>query len=331
MTTLLLFCVAAFADEGDKEFPKVKPSGVIFFHYGYDLTEGADGANEFALDRVYVRADADIAKRWAARVTLDADHIKDTEISTGEIVSIDRYRVFVKHAYIEARELGLPGVKVRAGMIETAWSPYYDNLWGNRYLAEAFAKNAGLVETADLGVGLWGKHEKGLVEWNVSLVNGEGFKKLEDDKGKQVMGRVTVDPLAKTDKMHLPIAVYGHYNRDAAADTDTVTTLGGAGFEIPRLLVWGEFAYTTTNGTDGMGYGATLNPRLPKYAGLVARYEHWDADTAASGDAWDSVIAGVEKDFLEKVSLGVMYERKWTEGAADTPTHGVFARAQAGW
>ncbi|MFZ5479334.1 MAG: hypothetical protein ACOZNI_21390 [Myxococcota bacterium] len=336
MTNLLLSCVLASSlaragdGDGEPKFPVVKPSGVIFTHYGYDLTDGADGFNEFALDRAYVRVDADIAKRWATRVTLDADHVATTD-SAGDAVDVSKLRVFVKHAYVEARDFGLPGVKIRGGMIETAYAPWWDNFWGNRYLAESFPKEAGLMDTADLGIGAWGKHAKGAVDWNLSLVDGEGYKNLEDDKGKQVMARVTVNPLAKGGKASLPITGFASWDTDAVAKTSTVNAIGGAGFEIPRLLVWGEFDYTTTDGTSGTGYSATLNPRLPKYAGLVVRYDHFDPDTGASGDSGDRILAGVEKDFLEKVSLGLMYERGWAEGAADTPSHGVFLRAQAGY
>ncbi len=328
MLVSLLVPLALAAEAPEEKLPVVKPGGVIFAHYGYDLAEGADGANEFAVDRVYVRADAQISRRLSARVTLDADRLKATDAAGNPLDT--KYRVFVKHAFLEVKDV-LPGVKLRAGMIDTPYTPFYDAFWGNRYLTESFAKNQKLLETADLGVGAWGEHAGGLVDWNVSLVNGEGYGKLEDDAGKAVQARLTVDPLAKREGLAMPVTGFVAYDTDAAAATTTLTWAGAAGFAAPYVVAWAEVVGRAEDGVSGLGYSATLNPKLPKVAGLVARFDHYDPDTATADDANTLLLAGVSRDWAPKVSTAVTYERAWTEAAPDAPEHGVFVRMQAGW
>lgn len=324
MLLSLVLATRAFAEEAKEDkFPVVKPGGVVFAHYGYDLADGADGYNEFAMDRVYVRVDAQVTKRLGTRVTLDADRFKDSTLDT-------KYRVFVKHAYLEVKEVA-PGIKLRAGMIDTPYTPFYDAFWGNRYIAESFAKNQKLLETADLGVGAWGEHAGGLASWNVSLLGGEGYGKLETDAGKAVQARLTVDPLAKGGKLALPITGFASYDTHAATETATLTWVGAAGFKAPFLVAWAEVLGVSEDGTSGLGYSATLNPKVPKVAGLVARYDHFDPDTTVDDDGNTLLIAGLGREWAEKVSTAVTYERGWSDAAPDTPTQGVFVRMQAGW
>jgi hypothetical protein len=331
MVAFVLLAGMAFAEEKEQpKYPEVRLSGVIYPSYSLDLTAGSNFANAFDVSRVYLRTDVAINKRFATRVTLDADHMRPAVLATGESVTYDtKYRVFVKHAYLEVRELG--PLRLRAGVIDTPYTPYYDNLWGNRYITESFAKNAGVLETADLGVALVGQHAEGLVDWNVSLLNGEGYSKLEVDAGKTAQARFTIDPLAKPKERALPITGFVSYAGHPTTGEPTLTWAGAAGFEMPRLLVWGELLGTTTAGTTGMGYSATLNPRLPKYLGVIGRFDHWDPNTSARDDGENLLIAGLDKDFSDRISVALTYEREWVDGAAGAATHGVVVHTQAGF
>ena len=64
---------------------------------------------------------------------------------------------------------------------------------------------------------------------------------------------------------------------------------------------------------------------------VIARYDHWDPNADADGDAETMIRAGVSRDFLKKVSGAVIYERTTLESAKDAPEHGVFVRMQAGF
>lgn len=308
--------------------PPVKMGGVIFAHYGYDLSEGADGYNEFAVDRAYLTAQANLTKKLATRLTLDADRFKSTTLPDDSSVTVDtKYRVFVKHAYLEWKDAA-PGVKARFGMVDTPYTPYFDSLWGHRYVMESFAKQSKVLETADLGVSVQGEHAKGLVSWNAALLNGEGYGKLEMNAGKAVQARVTLDPLAPKKGPNLPITAFVSYNGDPDSEA-TLTYAGALGFKHKYVFAWGEYLGTQKGEAAAGGYSFSVLPRVPDVGGLVLRYDHWDPSTDGSGDSTTTLVGGVDHDFYERVSAAVTYERLMPEeGSA---SQGVFLRMQAGF
>jgi len=332
MFAVLALHSAAFADEPKKDTPPpVELSGVIFGRYTLTLTDGASNYNEFAIDRVYFRGDATINDHFGARVTLDADRFKPATLSTGEAVTVDtKYRVFVKHAYLEWKDPA-PGVKARFGIIDTPLGPYMDDFWGHRFIADNYAAWAIKLPTADLGAGIYGKYRKGLLDYSAMVVNGEGYSKLEVDSGKMFQGRLSVDPLAREDgNMHLPITGYVGYalNPD---DNSQLIASGALGFDMPYLLFSGQGLFTSQADVSGFGYSAIVMPRAPKVITGIFRYDTFDPDTDTADDASSQLIAGVSHHFAKKVIAAVTYERSWTEAAPDEPAHGLSVHMQAGW
>lgn len=323
LSLLTLGSLAQAQDQKDKkEPPPVEISGVLFGRYSLWLTEGMDNYNEFALDRAYFRGDAKINEHLGVRVTMDADRFKDSAVDT-------KYRLFLKHAYLEWRDMG-PGIKGRAGIIDTPLGPYMDDFWNHRFIADNYAAWAIKLPTADLGVGAYGKHRKGLVDWAAVLVNGEGYSKLEVDSGKTVQARVSIDPLAGGDKMKLPITgflAYGANPNDAAQ----IVASGAIGFEMPTLLFSGQVLINQQYDVGGMGYSAILLPRVPKVITGIFRYDHYDPDTETDLDANTQMIVGASHHFTKKVALAGTYERTTAEAAPDTPSHGVMLHMQAGF
>ncbi len=230
----------------EKKFPDIKISGLLFAHWFYALPEAADGYNEFGLDRAYLIAKSKLSPHLATRLTLDADRLKTPTDSTGAAVSgaDTKYRVFVKHAYLES-SWSKYGLKARGGIIDTPYTPFYDSFLGIRYIIESFPKQYKLLDTADAGVGLYGTHADGLVDWNASLLNGEGYGSPEIDKGKQINARFTVDPLASGGDMNLPITVYGSMNGKPAVGDPIVVLIGAVGFKQEYFAAWAEYDMAT--------------------------------------------------------------------------------------
>lgn len=328
---MLLLITAVLAGETDKPASTIKMGGLVFSHYGYSLTEGDDGYNEFALDRAYLTATATMTPQLGMRLTLDADRFKASELADGSELTVDtKYRVFLKHAYLEWKDEA-SGIKSRFGMIDTAYGPFYDSFVGLRYLKDNFPSANKLLSTADLGVGLSGNHASGLLDWQALVINGEGYSNLEVDAGKALQARITVNPLAPGKKMSLPLTGFVSYSGSPSTGAPVITYIGSAGFKQNYLVAWAEYLGVTTNGASASGYSMVLSPRMPDVAGVVFRYDHFDPSTAATGDSTTTLIGGVTHDFYEKVSAAVTYERTGFEATPDTPEHGVFVRMQAGF
>lgn len=316
----------------EKKDPVVKVGGLVFSHWGYMLGEASDGYNEFALDRAYLIAQAKLEHDFGVRLTLDADHMKPVATDTGEFSYDTKYRVFIKHAYLEWAPAGT-GVKVRGGVVDTPYAPYYDNFWGQRFISESFGagNKIGGMSTADLGVAVSGEQGKGLINWQIDLVNGEGYSKLEVDSGKSIQGRLTIDPMARPDKYALPISLYFADSSNALAENSTITFGGALGFKMTNLWFWSEYLQSTTDEVSSGGFSITALPRMPRYGALVFRYGRFDPDQDNNGDYQDQMIVGVSHDFMEKVSLAATYESTSFEDDALDPVSGIFLHLQAGF
>jgi hypothetical protein len=326
-SALLLCQVAHAADEKPK--PEVQLGGLIFAHYGLSLTDGADSYNEFAIDRAYVTAKAKMGDQFAARVTLDVDRMKPVTTDTGSFTVDTKYRLFLKHAYLEYKGLA-PGVKLRGGMIDTPYQGYADKFWEHRYVAKGQGDENGNIATSDLGVSVGGEHLDGLLDWTAGVYNGEGYSKVELDAGKSLEARFTVDPLASKKKVQLPLTAFVDYHM--VQDGDPILTyVGAAGFKMPYVWFWGEYTGRSQGDVSGGGYSVAVLPGMPRYFRVIARYESYDPNADVEDDGRTTLIGGVSHDFYENISLALTYERATLEALPDDPGHGVFLHMQAGF
>lgn len=308
--------------------------GLLFAHYGVDLTEGAELANSFELDRAYLRADAAITEVLAARVTLDAGReSSQTAIlpdgSELEVPEDARLRVFVKHAWLEAKA---GDVKFRAGMVDTPFIPWEEGIGGLRYTSKVLLDDTRLESSADLGVTALGKHAGGLFTWQAGIFNGEGFANPEIDAGKSFQARVSIDPLApaKKEGLSLPLGVFVDENVRPGGNS-RLTVAGLAGLTSTYLLVLGEVVETSAAGISGLDQSLLLEPRIPEVGYLIARVDHDDPDSATPDDAQLKLWGGVAHDFYERVSVAALWEETLPELPDGSPTQGVYLRMQAGF
>ena len=298
-----------------KPTDQVTLSGVLFSHYGLDLTKGSSLFNEFALDRAYLTVKATLGESLAVRFTTDVDMPEDAKV-----------RPYVKYAYLEWKE-PLPGIKVRLGAAGNGYVGYYDKLWGNRYIRKQFTDAFKIVNSSDFGLHVLGSHNDKAITWQASVVNGEGYGSPEVDAGKTGQVRVSYDPLAG--KKALPITAYVSY--DVGADDPTLVAAGAVGYQVGHMMAWAEVVAQMQGDTSGFGYSATLAPQVLDDVAFIARYDHWDPDSGAEADGSDTFIAGVSHNYYKKVSLALLYEGTLRQADDSSYSHGVFIRTQAGF
>ena len=321
IAVLFLAPWTAFAQEDPT--PKVVPpqhevelSGIVFLHYGLDLTEGSSLFNEFALDRAYLTIQGKLGDDLAVRFTTDVD-VPDNA----------KMRPYVKYAYLEWKE-PLPGIKVRLGAAGNGYVGYYDKLWGKRYIRNQFTDAFKIVDSSDFGVHVLGAHKDERFTWQASVVNGEGYGSPEVDAGKTGQLRLSVDPLPGKENK-LPITAYVSY--DVGGEDPTLVAAGALGYKAGKMMAWAEVVAQLQGDTAGLGYSATLAPHLLDDVALIARYDHWDPDSAADADGRDTFIAGVSHDYYKKVSMALLYEGTISEADDSVYSHGIFVRTQAGF
>lgn len=312
--------------------PTVKVGGVLYGHYGLHLADGTP--NDFDLDRAYLTATSAIGSTLSVRLTVDADRIKEqtATLADGSELTLPqdtKTRVYVKYAWLEVKTP--VGVKVRAGMIDTPWAPYADKLWGHRYVSRPMSDENGFVSTSDLGVGVFGQHGGGLVDWQAVVINGEGYAKLEIDAGKTIQGRITVDPLAKPANVGLPVSAFLSYGFPGSDESDsTLVYAASVGVDTRPFIGSLEYIGKGEGTLNSGGLSVILMPRIPDVLNVIGRFDYVDPDLALDSGVTMKIIGGVSHDFAPNVSLAATFERVAKAGAP-TVDNAVFLRGQAGF
>ena len=329
-------CLSSAAWAG-KAKPEVEVSGLLFAHYGYLLSEEADGYNEFDIDRVYLTAKGRLNPRLSVRVTTDVGRAEPQEMDTNsdgepdtEIPADEKIQVVLKYAYLEWRLSDK--IKMRFGSASTGFIGLYDRFWGQRYIAKALTDETKILDSADIGVHAMGRHRDGLISWHAGVLNGEGYGSMETNSAKAMQARLTVDPIVAGGNASLPISAFISQDVMAPDEVDSVRVLAGSvGFAMDFATLWGEYVMQSEGEVNGSGFSVTVMPKIPDVLNIVSRYERWDPDDEVEQDAADTIKVGLARDFFTKVSGALLYERTSFEAEPDTPEHGVFVRMQAGF
>jgi hypothetical protein len=308
----------------------LKVSGLIFPRYTYDFS--AD-ANEFALDRTYLRAEARVGERWGGRITIDSKRGESEEValddgSTLTIPANERYVVFVKHAWIEWK--GSETLVVRGGIIDTPMVTFVGSNRNIRWINKTFIDEVDLASSADLGINVAGSYRGGLLSWCAGVYNGETYKSPESGSGKSIQARFTVDPLAARPAASLQLTAFGDLNFQD--DTPPITAWAGdAMFRVPNLSVGAQVAGRVQGSSVGLGQSGVLAPGIPTIGYLFARVDHWDPDVNTPDDDQLTILAGPAHDFYEKISLGLFYRYETEAATPGVVAHSVSLQGQLGF
>ncbi|MCX8124874.1 MAG: hypothetical protein N3F66_12040 [Spirochaetes bacterium] len=212
------------------EKPKLEVGGLAYIEWSKELKHSAttrnpdENYNTFAIKRVYLDFKKKLDDMWSVRVTTDVGQVdskaskKYTETGTTTSTPESKtnfYTVFLKYAYIEAKEkLDFAEYKFAFGMISTPLIGFVDKQSDYRWLEQNYADQAKTVlyyldgttlkgqsidNSADMGVSLEVSMFNKLVTITGALTNGEGYKyadevKLGDD-GKAYYGMLTIMPI----------------------------------------------------------------------------------------------------------------------------------------
>lgn len=153
------------------------PAGNI----GYDTKNRPVGDSiGFDLKRFYLMVDHKFNDNWAARLTTDASYIS----GVGEAI-------YIKHAYLEGKQSD--AFSVRFGAADLPWLPFVENLYGYRWVENTTSERANFATSADWGIFAMGKLWNGLVEYNMAVVDGSGYRSPFRSKNPDFEGRINVN------------------------------------------------------------------------------------------------------------------------------------------
>ena len=245
-------------DESKKKF-EIKPiaTGMMSL-YGEFPEEGTKFG--FNLDRSYFGAEAKVGGEWSFKFVVDC----------GKSSDVDDYQriIYIKNALVQwKRNAG----SLRFGFIGTNVFNSQEKFWGKRYVMKSFQDEYKFGTSADLGVAAEWSPSK-VVSVDAIIVNGEGYKKLQVEKGLLYGLGVTVKPI---DGMTL--RVYGDLNQRPDNGTPQKTLNVMAGYRNSRfsLAAEGNFSFdqSGTKEKNQSGVSAYGSVRAGK-CDIFARYDY---------------------------------------------------------
>ena len=297
---------AARADAGDTTV-----GGVLYADFTSIKTQsqGTDvDPNGLGTDvtRAYLVVNHQFDDIWSANLTTDFNFASfkpsstctvtggavGTKCSVTTSLTAPETQLFIKKAYVQGKfdDLAI----FRIGSADMPWIPYAEGVYGNRFVEKTIIDREGFGTSADWGLHLAGANS--MVSYQISAVNGGGYKNPTRSKTIDWEGRLGVTPIDG-----LTLAA-GFYTGDLGQDTEANEATAAAakppvsknsatrtnfladwkgmglnvGFEYFTAKNFSsKLIFTSSTGTDSEnGYSVYGSYDFPETAfGLYARYD----------------------------------------------------------
>lgn len=270
-----------------------------WFRYTAVRKGGDVQKSQFAVKRGYVRWEHKLSAAVKTRATLDIFSSDKDPHGAG---------LKLKDFYLELKGI-VPEGKVIFGLQKTYFGLIYD--WKYITIEKALEDKQKLVSSRDYGISIGGYLPQGYGEWQLEVVNGEGYKRT----GKDVDANFAY--VANVRVIPIPGITVG---ASLLRERDDRLLMAGTGRAVYRPVeVWLEFLRSRKG--DAVSQGFMLMPVLsihPK-VDIVSRCDRWDKDVDKDGDSITRYIAGLNYYLVRepkgpKVMAQAFWEREKQEG-----------------
>ncbi len=351
MKKVVLFCLLVLSIVGkanaQSKTPKdttCNPSGKIGIKVYADyhaIFSKINGANDkmqrkttsgFEVTRAYFGYSYHFSNKWSGNVKLDV----------GRDANLSAYTAYLKNAGLSWKATNQ--LTLNFGLIDTRAFHFQENFWGKRYLYKSFQDQYHFNSSADAGLVVQYQFSK-LLKADVSIFNGEGYKKLQDPNGQfQYAAGLTINPIKG-----LYARVYADYSSIASTDSNTIanknTIAAFVGYKMGKFSIGAEYNlqnnFRSLNNHLLRGISFYGEYWVNKTIGIFARYDRltsnrinrndakkWNVGSGKNGNDGSIIIAGLEAKPINGVTLSLNY-REWTAVASEAyPVHSVNFNVQ---
>lgn len=343
-------------------------SGRMYFNASniHQQSNGVDTAANstgFNIKRFYVGVDHKFDDIFSANLTTDVSNVVGRTASgifvgnpavqvvgqpAGVTATANDYGLvgrglYIKKAYLQAKLD--PAFTVRVGSADLPWVPYVENLYGYRHVENILIDRTGFGTSADWGVHVLGDLADGIISYQVSVVDGAGYRNVKVTKSVDVEGRLSVAYKGF-------FGAIGGYTGKLGADVQTtpaapVTTFqtasrfdGLLGFKNKRFTVGGEYFYaknysaalvTNAVGDQAEGYSVFGSVNLTSKFSTFGRYDHLTPrKTGIPGLSEDYFNVGVQYSPAKIVDLALVYKRDRVDGGTLATQNGAIGGTMQG-
>lgn len=309
---------------------------------------GAVNGTGFDVKRFYLTVDHKFDDVWSANLTTDFNYQS----------TLSQTSLFVKKAYVQGKFD--PLFTVRFGAADMPWIPFVEKWYGYRYVENTITDRSfeggrsGSTATAG-GVGAfgnssdWGVHALGAttgdnsINYQVSVVNGRGYRNLSRSKSVDTEGRFGYSPI---EQMVIAVGGYtGKRGNDVENGQPTRTATRGDALVAWRDKTWGAgVEYFHSENWDDIlkyqgttpaplsvkdkadGYSAWADWHFYDQWAVFARYDHlnykYTTVTNVERELKDKYYnAGISYDVLKNLKLALVYKHNKLDGPFATPYH----------
>ena len=310
-------------------YDETKISGRFYYNAStinrYSNGVKTEGDGGFAIKRFYFGIDHKFDDVFAVNLTTDIGPVIGP--NSGNIVGDGLY---LKKAYVEAKLS--PAFILRAGAADLPWVPFVENLYGYRHIENVITDRTGFGTSSDWGVHALGSFADGLISYQLSVIDGGGYRQPKFTQSLDVEGRVS----AQYKGFVAGIGGYsGHLGRDTQgavvyhtaqrfnallAYQGKTFSIGGEYFHANN---WTQVVIPTPDQADGYSVFASARP-IAKWS-LFGRYD-WikpkeDTNTALKSEYLN---LGVQFSAAKIVDLALVYKHEIVHGGFLTTANGVI-------
>ena len=174
---------------------------------GGHTADNVQNGTQTELKRFYIGVDHKFNDIFSANITTDFRY--NANGTSKDVL------VYVKKAYLQAKLN--PAFAVRIGAADLPWVPFVEGIYGYRCVENTLIERTKFGTSSDWGVHVLGGFGNGLVNYQVSAINGAGYKTLSRSSNTiDLEGRVDVHPIKP-----ITLAV-GGYSGKLGKSNDTV-------------------------------------------------------------------------------------------------------------
>ena len=263
---ILLQSVNLKAQASSEFVPYGKPLVLIFTDVKSTFSND-EYSKSFDVTRAYLGYEYFFSKKISSRINID---IADPGVGKLQMTA------FIKNAYLQYKT---DKFTTRFGMIGTLQYNVQERIWGYRYIYKSFQDEYNFGPSADLGASFEYSPAE-FISLDLSILNGEGYKKLQADSSFKSSIGITVKPL----KGFVLRAYY-----DMMKHNNNQTTLAlFAGYTYKTLKVGFEYNDQKNNGMidqhDYSGISAYSSIGVAKKFTVFARYDYLNSTVPTGGD-----------------------------------------------
>ena len=292
-------------------------------------TPGSSNGVGFDIKRFYVGIDHKFNDMFSANITTDFNYQS----------SLGQSAIYIKKAYLQAKFND--ALIVRLGSADLPWVPFMEDQYGNRYIENVIIDRTKYGTSADWGVHALGKFgDNGMFSYQVSVINGSGYKAVSTGVGSTRTHSVDVEGRVSMNIQHFTFAV-GGYDGKLGKDVIGTSTRSASRVDVAGIYndshfrigaeyfkAWNDSttAVLTANSKDeAEGYSIFGSYNLTKKISVFGRYDWLNPRqvTVASGrDNYFNV--GISYEPTKIVDFALVYKRDSVDNLGLSTSNGTI-------